>query len=78
MNIQEIIAMAQQAARVIDSLTGTQYAGAAVKVGETVMDLIDNVKEVSGASQEELQASRDALVERVNAHADETINRLGD
>ncbi len=77
--IQSILALARQIAPIIGGLTGTPYVALAIKAGEAVVDLIDDVKTTAGSdNQQELQAARDEIVARVNAHADRTINNLGD
>jgi hypothetical protein len=74
--IRQILEMAKKAAPVITSLTGTPYIGAAVTAGQAILELIDNIGETAGMSQEEIQTDRDALEAAVNAHVDETIANL--
>jgi hypothetical protein len=80
--LDDLLEMAEKAAPVINALTGTPYAGAAVKAAEAIVHLIDGVKETAAVDSPEkmaqLEESRDALEARVNAHADRTIGSLGD
>lgn len=74
--IRKILEMAKNAAPIIQAVTGTTLVGPAIAAGRAIIELIDGVKDTSGASQAELQASRDELETAVNAHVDNTIGRL--
>ena len=51
----------------------------AVATGRAVMDLLEDAKEVASTTdQAALQSRLDALQAEVNAHADRTIDSLGD
>lgn len=74
--IQSILNIAKQLGPVIEGLTGTSLITPAINAGKAVIELIDGIKDTAGASQEELQSTRDELETRVNAHVDATVNRL--
>lgn len=77
--INDILEMARRAAPVVDELTGTKYASAAVSAANAIGTLIDNIKETaSETDQAKLQQTRDELEKSVLAHADRTIDNLGD
>lgn len=78
MDIQALLEMGRQAATLIDSVTGTPFASMAVKAGDAVLELIDNVKETAAVTDvAALDETREALEARINAHADKTISSLG-
>ena len=74
--IRKILDMAKTAAAVIDGVTGTHYADAAVKAGQAILDLVNGISGASDADQAELEATRTELEAKVNAHVDSTIGRL--
>jgi hypothetical protein len=74
--IKNIIDMGQKLLPIIDAAVGTTWIGAAVNAGKAVIDLIDGVKAAGDATPEEMDATRDALEQRVNAHVDQTISDL--
>jgi hypothetical protein len=64
------------AEKLLPALEGTP-AGAVVEAGKSVLDLIDQVREVvSTDDAAALQAKREALEPKVLAHLDRTIDSL--
>lgn len=80
--LDHLLQMAQSAAPVVNAMTGTPFAGLAVGAATAITALIDQSKTTFSsedpAKLAALMASRDALEKSVNAHADRTINSLGD
>lgn len=74
--IRRILDAAKSLAPVIGALTGTSLIGPAVAAGQALLQLIDGVKDTSGADQAELEAARAELEAKVNAHVDSTVDHL--
>jgi hypothetical protein len=73
---KNIISMGKELLPIIEGAVGTTWIGAAVTAGQAVIGLIDGVKEASGQTTPELDATRDALEAKVNAHVDQTAADL--
>lgn len=75
--VDDVIALAQKVLPVISGAAGP-YVTMAVAAANAVTDLVRKVKETAGEDdQAKLQAILDELEQRVQAHADATIGRLG-
>ena len=74
--MKHLLDMAKSALPLIDEAIGTSWIGAAVTAGQAVLKLIDGVKEAGHQTPAELDATRDELEQRVNAHVDQTIGNL--
>lgn len=72
--IASILALADRVGELV-----TRYGKPAVAAGRAAIDLMTDAKEVLGESdQGVLQRRLDQLQREVNAHADRTIDSLGD
>jgi hypothetical protein len=74
--IGDLLKVAKAAASVIGGPSGALAVG----IGKTVIELIDKAKTIREIAQADdvvqLDAARDDLIARVNAHADAVIGRL--
>lgn len=75
--IDTVLELAKKVLPVVSAATGP-YVQAALGAAEAVRALVENVRATAGETdQARLQEVLDELETRVNAHADQTIDRLG-
>lgn len=79
MNLNSIVDDLVNAAELLVPLI-VPGAGPAIQAGKAILNVIDRVKDGvdDPAKLTKLQGGRDALEQRVNAHADRVIDSLGD
>lgn len=77
MDLSKIVSGVMDVAEKLMPLLDGTPVGAVVQAGKSVLDLIDNVKDVASTDDAAaLQAKRDELEPKVLAHLDRTIDSL--